>query len=208
MTIEYPSVFSQVSPLLADWVKQREIEQAWLEHQAIVDYPDVNDLAYMDLTADYASDGDVLIHLLDDDTGEWFLYHEVFPSVDSAQHFADCEIGGSYRIEKHGTGVVRETMGAFECKFHTDPSHGWLQIERFMLGLLDIDESQVSSCSYQDKTGNMLFLEEDCDAGLVIEALKKRGNSIVVHEKHLDQSHWIRNLPMFEARRVVTDGEW
>jgi hypothetical protein len=56
--------------------------------------------------------------------------------------------------------------------FHTDPSHGWLEVDKDELSLLNIAD-KISSYSY--KLGNKVFLEEDCDAGLFINALENKG---------------------------------
>ena len=59
-----------------------------------------------------------------------------------------------------------------KLKFHCDAGHGWLAAKRNLLaklGLLD----KVSGYSYQ--RGGTVYLEEDCDAGLLINALKERG---------------------------------
>ena len=56
--------------------------------------------------------------------------------------------------------------------FHTDPSHGWLEVDKDELSLFNIAD-KISSYSY--KLGNKVFLEEDCDAGLFINALENKG---------------------------------
>ena len=56
--------------------------------------------------------------------------------------------------------------------FHNDPGHGWLEVGRDELTMLHIDD-QISSYSYQ--TGNKVYLEEDCDASVFINALENLG---------------------------------
>jgi len=56
--------------------------------------------------------------------------------------------------------------------FHTDPGHGWLEVDKDELTLFNIAD-KISSYSY--KLGNKVFLEEDCDAGLFIDALENKG---------------------------------
>jgi hypothetical protein len=56
--------------------------------------------------------------------------------------------------------------------FHSDAGHGWLAVKRqelVKLGIID----KVSSCSYQK--GNTVYLEEDCDCSLFINALEVKG---------------------------------
>ena len=104
----YPHFLNPVSPILMALVKRIESDLAWQERE----YALSPDLANVDIIGEVGviNEGDAIIHLFDEDTGTWFLYAEVFPTVDAAQHFADCEIGGCYKIEKHGTGIVRGVM--------------------------------------------------------------------------------------------------
>lgn len=56
--------------------------------------------------------------------------------------------------------------------FYSDASHGWMKCPLkiiFELGLAD----KVSSCSYIRE--QYAYLEEDCDAPLIINALKSHG---------------------------------
>lgn len=77
--------------------------------------------------------------------------------------------------------------------FHTDPSHGWLEVrtsELFKVGLLPSD---FSAYSYQQ--GNVVYLEEDCDAPMFIRSYEQHFGPISVVEKFNNYSHWIRKLP-------------
>ena len=56
--------------------------------------------------------------------------------------------------------------------FHSDPGHGWLEVGRDELAMLKIADA-ISSYSYQ--RGDKVYLEEDCDAALFINALKNLG---------------------------------
>ena len=55
--------------------------------------------------------------------------------------------------------------------FHTDPGHGWLEVDKAELVEFNIAD-KISQCSYQ--RGNKAFLEEDCDAMLFVEAFKAK----------------------------------
>ena len=91
-------------------------------------------------------------------------------------------------------------MRTINLKWYSDPSHAWLRISRKdadFLGILP----QITSYSYQSKHGNVLYLEEDQDAALVLDALMKRGGEvrpcwgIGVVERTRRSS--IRNLPTY-----------
>ena len=77
--------------------------------------------------------------------------------------------------------------------FHSDPGHAWLAVKRkelIRLGIID----KISSYSYQK--GKTVYLEEDCDAGVFIEAKKTRGEEITFKETYREHTP-IRNYPMF-----------
>lgn len=56
--------------------------------------------------------------------------------------------------------------------FFSDPGHGWARVPRAKLVKLGIAD-KISSFSYQK--GVNVYLEEDCDLSVYIEALKARG---------------------------------
>jgi len=79
--------------------------------------------------------------------------------------------------------------------FHSDSGHAWLAVKRaelIKLGILN----QISSCSYQK--GGTVYLEEDCDAGVFIEAKQKIGEPVVPKETYQENTP-IRNYPCFNA---------
>ncbi|CAB4121908.1 hypothetical protein UFOVP26_44 [uncultured Caudovirales phage] len=61
---------------------------------------------------------------------------------------------------------------ALEFKFYSDPGHGWLQVEKRLLVQLEI-EDKISEYSYVK--GDFAYLEEDCDAAVLLMALKSKG---------------------------------
>jgi len=76
--------------------------------------------------------------------------------------------------------------------FHQDPGHGWLAVPLEELTRLKITPSRYS---YRD--ASTAYLEEDCDAGLWIEAKKAAGEPYRIKEQHTNRDHWIRNLNRF-----------
>ncbi len=64
-------------------------------------------------------------------------------------------------------------------KFHEDPGHGWLQVEKKELQRLKIAD-KVTPCSYQ--RGVWAYLEEDCDAALFLNAKKAAGEPVELDE--------------------------
>lgn len=78
---------------------------------------------------------------------------------------------------------------------YSDPSHGWVRVDRSLLQKLQI-EGQISSCSYQ--VDNMLFLEWDRDAALLQEALAALGISMSARNHDSDRDSTVRNCHTFK----------
>jgi hypothetical protein len=77
--------------------------------------------------------------------------------------------------------------------FHSDPGHGWLEVTRAeckRLGILN----KISIYSYQ--RGNKVYLEEDCDATLFIEAKKEHKEEFKFDEQNVEVTP-IRNYQSF-----------
>lgn len=71
------------------------------------------------------------------------------------------------------------------CHLIEDPGHGWLVVTPARLASYGISESMISPYSYRDRDCGQIALEEDCDAGVFIEAFKR------VHEEypHFTREH-------------------
>jgi len=85
--------------------------------------------------------------------------------------------------------------------FFTDPGHGWLRVplkEIERLGIAD----KISNYSYQKN--KMAFLEEDCDAGVFLEAKKAAGEAVNILTARTDRQSKIRKYAMFGGDRMVT----
>ena len=76
--------------------------------------------------------------------------------------------------------------------FHTDAGHGWLFVDNAQLAALGLQRASFSQYSYCDTNG--IYAEEDCDAGIVINAVKDQGREFEFNEQHIDGDHWIRRL--------------
>jgi hypothetical protein len=64
------------------------------------------------------------------------------------------------------------TIKKITLNSYSDPGHGWLKCKRDILVALGIDRD-ISAFSYERK--NDVFLEEDCDAPRLIQALQAKG---------------------------------
>lgn len=56
--------------------------------------------------------------------------------------------------------------------YHTDPGHGWVEVPMLTINDLGLAD-KISEYSYRN--GDKVYLEEDCDASLFINALKDLG---------------------------------
>lgn len=81
-----------------------------------------------------------------------------------------------------------------QLTMHTDPGHGWLEVPRGLLDTLGI-AADISPYSYIK--GDRAFLEEDCDAGIFLDAMKAAGETVTIRGSHIDREHWIRDLHSF-----------
>ena len=78
--------------------------------------------------------------------------------------------------------------------FISDPGHGWLSVKQadlLELGIVD----KISRYSYLD--GSRAYLEEDCDAGLYIDAAKKAGWDLNIKQSY--RKSFNRALGSYEA---------
>jgi hypothetical protein len=68
-------------------------------------------------------------------------------------------------------------------RFISDPGHGWLEVPLEEIRELNIGQ-HISPYSYQ--SGDLAYLEEDCDAGVFIHALKHAGRDYQIVDVHQD----------------------
>ena len=78
---------------------------------------------------------------------------------------------------------------------HTDPGHGWLEMDRKLLVKLGI-ATLISPYSYQ--RGEKVYLEEDCDMPRAMDALKAAGINVTLIEAHTERDSRVRHYNQFE----------
>ncbi len=82
--------------------------------------------------------------------------------------------------------------------FYGDPGHGWLRVSRTELKRLGM-ESQITPCSFVSPSGKWIYLEEDCDAPLFIQAVKAEGHDIRLVPHHTDGDSHIRSYRCYQG---------
>ena len=76
--------------------------------------------------------------------------------------------------------------------FHTDPGHGWLEVSVSAAESVGLSPADFSNFSY--RKGDILYLEEDCDAPKLLNAMKALGLEYGTVERYSENT-FIRNLP-------------
>ena len=79
--------------------------------------------------------------------------------------------------------------------YYTDPAHGWLAVDRADLDRLDITH-RISPYSYQQN--DKVYLEEDLDMTLFMEAANDKGWNVTMKYQHTNKDSRIRSLPHFQ----------
>jgi hypothetical protein len=87
-------------------------------------------------------------------------------------------------------------MPHLQVNYHQDPGHGWIEVPRAEVYRLGV-ANRISRCSYQQ--GDRVYLEEDCDAPLFIEAARADGIDVLPIDRHTDSDSPIRRMARFQA---------
>ena len=80
---------------------------------------------------------------------------------------------------------------------YCDPGHGWMKVSKALLVKLGIAH-MISSFSYE--RNDMAYLEEDCDAGLLLRKLEMRDIKFVIKSMHTNKTSKIRNYKRFNFK--------
>lgn len=81
--------------------------------------------------------------------------------------------------------------------FHSDPGHGWLAVNISDLNKLQITD-KISQYSYV--RGNTIYLEEDADYSLFLEATRNAGWELLISVKNSDNRSSIRSYNRFSNK--------
>lgn len=83
-----------------------------------------------------------------------------------------------------------------KIQFISDPGHGWAEVPMQLIRDLGIAD-QISSFSY--RLGDTAYLEEDCDAALLIRTLHSRDIPYTVSDREDAVMSEIRSYPRYTA---------
>lgn len=82
--------------------------------------------------------------------------------------------------------------------FHSDAGHGWLEAPAQLVRDLKI-AGVISGYSYVSRDRSTVYLEEDCDAPLLLNTLKKVGRTYALRYLDNEADSFIRDLPRYAA---------
>jgi len=88
-----------------------------------------------------------------------------------------------------------------KIKYFQDPGHGWFAVPATLVFRLGIAE-KISTYSYTD--GDRAFLEEDCDAALLLDALRAAGEPFEIVPSFTNRESRIRRLPRWRCGLTAT----
>ena len=100
-------------------------------------------------------------------------------------------------------------------KFWSDPGHGWIEVTRKLLIELGGKMEDVTNYSYQSHDGEILYLEEDCDAAILAKLIEEKHGADWMEASDWSAEHrddiFIRNLdrvtidkPVYQGVQIVT----
>lgn len=72
-----------------------------------------------------------------------------------------------------GAPMIMAQVELSTCHLIEDPGHGCVIVTPARLASYGISEAMLSPCSYLNSDGSQIALEEDCVAGLFIEAFER-----------------------------------
>ncbi|KJZ17914.1 hypothetical protein [Loktanella sp. S4079] len=91
--------------------------------------------------------------------------------------------------------------------FISDPSHGWLLVTPAELRTVGIAESDITPYSYRDLSGELIALEEDCDAHTFLRKWEAMIGEPVEIEDAVGGLKFIRDWPRFGTKACEAAGQ-
>ncbi len=91
--------------------------------------------------------------------------------------------------------------------FISDPSHGWLIVTSEELRSAGITEDDVTPYSYRDVSGQLIALEEDCDAHTFLRKWEAMIGKPAEIEDAVEGSKFIRSWPSFGKKTSTAIGQ-
>jgi hypothetical protein len=88
--------------------------------------------------------------------------------------------------------------------FHSDCGHGWLEVPAREIRALGI-EGDISGYSYISTDGMTVYLEEDCDEGVFIKAVRNNHLYDFFDYVHHDGDCFIRELASYTGLRPLRE---
>ena len=82
---------------------------------------------------------------------------------------------------------------------YADPGHCWMKVK-----IAELEKLGISRCisEFSHVRGDYAYLEEDCDAGVLVDALEERGIEPKFRFHHTDNRSKIRGYASFPSRSI------
>jgi len=87
----------------------------------------------------------------------------------------------------------------YNILIYSDPSHSWGKIKRSMLHSLGVAH-EISAWSYS--RNDYVYLEEDADLPLFVNALERTGCKAIFKEKHSDKDSAVRSYKRYYFNQI------
>ncbi len=91
-------------------------------------------------------------------------------------------------------------MATNNFKFYHDPGHGWMEVPVSLLKRHNLID-KISHYSYYDPETRLVYLEEDCDAPLLINYLDNSKIYYKIIDKYIGDSS-IRTMNSFDPSKI------
>lgn len=93
-------------------------------------------------------------------------------------------------------------MKSITINFYADSGHSWGKVSLKLIKDLGIAD-KISHYSYM--RGKFAYLEEDCDAGVLVHALKASGYTVKYKEFITNKSSKIRSYDSYSTKKIDWD---
>ena len=87
--------------------------------------------------------------------------------------------------------------------FYFDAGHGWLAVSETQAAMVGLTAGDFTAYSYRE--GDMLYLEEDCDALTFVRAWEAEHGTILTHA--IDHGNWSPIRDMADVRSRIAEDE-
>jgi hypothetical protein len=95
---------------------------------------------------------------------------------------------------------------SIKLQWYSDPGHSWLKVSRRDVERLGLTAQSFSAFSYQSTLGNTFYLEEDCDAPLLLNVLRQSTEYLPTYriDRHTNGRSHVRLMRSLTHTTIIT----